>query len=346
MILVGLLGLTAWVWTRSEALGEAEAAYRRARDPIELANTLRLALDHLDRRPWSRPAALVAARCLSRLDYVDEAEPYYRRVGLARLERADLKLRAFGIMRANRREPAIAAYRQVLARWPEDLDAWRTIGGIELTMARWDEASAVGRHLAQLPGGSAVGHRLAATAFHRAMNPDAAIAEAEALLRADPELASVDPAARSIFWSELAQDLMATGRLVEARRQLGRALAERDDAVLQSLLGRSYLLDGDRDRADEAFRRALARNARVASAWLGLGQIALERGRAAEALEPLQRARQLAPKSLEAVHGLAHAYRLLGRPEEARRFRDLAATLRRQATEPSRGMGAPARVRP
>lgn len=346
VVLAGLVGLSAWTWTRSEALGEAEVAYRRARDPLELSNALRLALDHLDRRPWSRPAALLAARCLSRLDFADDAERYYQRVGLARLGRDDLKLRAFGIMRSNRREQALAAYRLVLKRWPEDLDAWRTLGGIELTMSRWEEAAAAGQRLGRVPGGAAIGHRLAATALHRAANPEAAIAEAEALLRIDPDLASVAPAARSIFWSELAQDLMAIGRLAEARRVLDKALGTREDAVLLILLGQAYLREGDRDRAETAFQRALAVTDRAGSAWLGLGQIALQRGRPAEAIEPLRRARRLLPRAFEAAHGLANAYRQLGQGASARHYQEVAEMLRRQASGATRGMGAPVRAQP
>src|SRR5262249_9536445 len=73
VVLLGLSLLTAWNLTRSDALGEA----RRAEARGDLAEGLQRALDHLVRQPWSHEAALVAARCLSRLDYADEAEEYY-----------------------------------------------------------------------------------------------------------------------------------------------------------------------------------------------------------------------------------------------------------------------------
>ena len=74
ILLTGLLALTAWNVTRSEALGQARRSMRG-----ELTTCLRYSLDHLERRPWSREAALLAARCLSRLDFADAAEPYYKR---------------------------------------------------------------------------------------------------------------------------------------------------------------------------------------------------------------------------------------------------------------------------
>jgi len=63
--------LTAWNVTRSDALDRAEHAYNR----VDLPGCLGLALDHLDRRPWSREAARLAALCLSRLDFADRAAP-------------------------------------------------------------------------------------------------------------------------------------------------------------------------------------------------------------------------------------------------------------------------------
>ena len=67
----------------------------------ELTTCLRYSLDHLERRPWSREAALLAARCLSRLDFADAAEPHYERTG--ELDLNDLQIRAFGLVQGNHR---------------------------------------------------------------------------------------------------------------------------------------------------------------------------------------------------------------------------------------------------
>src|SRR5437879_1406625 len=93
VLLVGLLALTAWNVTRSAALAQARQTYARG----ELIPCLEHALDHLQRRPWSREAALLAARCLSRLDYASEAEVYYERAG--RLSLSDSQIRAYGLAR-------------------------------------------------------------------------------------------------------------------------------------------------------------------------------------------------------------------------------------------------------
>ena len=70
LVIACLLILTVWNHTRCVALGEAQAAYGRG----DYATGLSRAYDHLDRSPWSREAARVAALCLSRLDFPDAAE--------------------------------------------------------------------------------------------------------------------------------------------------------------------------------------------------------------------------------------------------------------------------------
>src|SRR4051794_23529221 len=77
LLLAGLLAFTGWSFARSAALAEAESAFERD----DLKTALRRALDHLERRPWSIEATRVAARCLSKLDFADLAEPYWLRAG-------------------------------------------------------------------------------------------------------------------------------------------------------------------------------------------------------------------------------------------------------------------------
>src|SRR5205807_9761401 len=131
--------------TRTDAGAEAEAPRRRG----DLVAGMRRAQDHLDPRPWSQRAARMAALCLSRLDFADSAEPYYRRAG--RLSRDDLHVRAYGLVRANRRLQAEAAYRQILEQWPDDPLALRRLGAELITMMRWDEALEVARRLVRAP---------------------------------------------------------------------------------------------------------------------------------------------------------------------------------------------------
>ena len=127
-ILTALASSTVWNVTRSEALTEAERACAR----VDLAGCLQHALDHLERRPWSRDAALLAARCLSRLDYAEQAEAYYRRAGTLSLQ--DQQIRAFGLVRGPHPERAIPAYREILRIAPDKVTAMRRLAAVLLAI--------------------------------------------------------------------------------------------------------------------------------------------------------------------------------------------------------------------
>ena len=88
-VILGLMICLAWNLTRTDAIAAAHSAYQRG----ELVQSLQFALDYSNRRPWSREAALVAVRCLSRLDYAEEAEPYFQRraIGVERSANSSLR---------------------------------------------------------------------------------------------------------------------------------------------------------------------------------------------------------------------------------------------------------------
>src|SRR5262249_37917424 len=131
-IVIALSAATAWNLTRSEALADAERAYARG----DWVGGLRHALDHLERRPWSRDASLLSARCLSRLDYSEQAEAYYRRTGPLSL--SDQQLRAYSLVRGPHPERAIPAYHEILRLDPENVTAMRRLAAVLL--ARGDKA--------------------------------------------------------------------------------------------------------------------------------------------------------------------------------------------------------------
>ena len=226
------------------ALREAAAAYGRN----DLETALRRALDHLDRRPASRAAALLAARCLSRLDFAEKAEPYYRRAGPLGLD--DLHIRAYGLVRANRREEAVGAYQDILARRPDDVLALRRLAAVRIAQARRDEALALADRLIRIPSGAVIGHTLAGVVHHDTESPERAVAAFERVLALDPDLRLMPLNPRSMFWTYLAQDLLALGRPAEARRGLARALSGSGDATLAGLMGQAYRQEGDFDEAE------------------------------------------------------------------------------------------------
>ncbi len=359
LLLVGLAGLTAWHATYSAALGTAAEAEARG----DILAALRGALEHLDRRPWSRDAARVAARCLSRLDFAERAEPYYLRAGDLSIE--DRHYRAYGLVRANLRERAVEAYRQILALRPGDLTSLRLQAGVLLSQERWDEAHEVARRLIEIPQGPlsallpvavadrwtlkptrvasapAIGYTLRGLLHHDLLESEAATEAFERVLAIDPDLQSI-PLDPTHFWSLMVEDLLADGRAADALRYLARASEGREVPALLDLMGRAHLQQSAIDEAERCWRRAVELSPDHLHAWLSLGQIELRRDRADEAVRLFTRAAAIEPGSSEAAYGLALAHGRLGREDEARRYRAEADRLRRKPSKEARNLGATA----
>jgi tetratricopeptide (TPR) repeat protein len=331
------VALTAWNATRSAALAEARAAYDRG----DLVSALSRALDHLDRRPWSRDAALLAGRCLSEKAYPDLAESYYRKAEAAGpLGLDDLQVRGLGLVRAIRFDQAARVYEEILRRWPNDPTALRRLATIYYTQQRMDQALALAKRLSVVPEGAVPGYALIGTVHHDDAARAEAIAAYEKVLELDPELKSM-PLPTAIFWDELTKDLIATGRAPEARRILAAAQARRDDdAELHYVRGTVEEALGAVDTAEMSWLRALEIAPNHLRAWRALGRFELKRGRLDEALRRLTRASELDPNDYETAYSLSLALRRSGRAEEANAVAKRAEELRAKAKPSRHGMGA------
>ena len=324
LVLAALAGLTAWNLTRSDALDEADRAYTRG----DLSAALSDALDHLRRRPWSTGAARVAALCFSRLDFADEAEPYYRRGGDLSLD--DLQVRAYGLVRGNHRKRAVAAFHEILERWPENVTALRRLAAVELSMSNDPELLRLAGRLVEIPGGAAIGHTLFGVVQQNQDNPELAVPSFEKVLELDPELKQM-PLPRRLFWGQLVGDLLVMGRFADARKYLNRALTENPDPdpYLMTMLGRAYYMEGAVDEAERCYRKAIELDPTYAQPYQLLGKVELGRKGYDEALSLLRRAVALGPGDRQSVYALATAYRLVGRTGEAdalrKRFEELRA---------------------
>ena len=220
LLLIGLLALTGWNVTRSNGLDQARQAYARG----DLVACLQRTLDHLSRRPWSREAALLAARCLSRLDFPDAAESYYHRAGPLSLD--DLQIRAYGLVRGNHRQQAIQAYEEILARWPDNVTALRRLAAVQLSENNIPQLESLADRLIQSPGGAAIGYTLQGVVAHNDRNYERAVTAFEHVLELDPEL-RVMPLPRSLFWSNLADDLIKIGRFDDVKELLDQSPGQR-----------------------------------------------------------------------------------------------------------------------
>lgn len=321
---IALLVLTAWNLTRSQALVSAHQAYARG----DLSPCLEHALDHLTRRPWSREAALLAARCLSQLDHADAAEPYYKHAGS--LELNDLHIRAFGLVRANQRQRAIEAYEKILTRWPDNVTALRRLAAVQFTEKNIPQLESLANRLIQNPNGMIIGYSLDGAVAHSEKNYERAVAAFEHVLDHDPELRTM-PLPRQIFWSDLAEDLIKLGRHADASRYLTQALSQSSDPPLMNLLGQAYLLQGQFDEAERCFQQAAQWEPQDYAPLYNLGKVALQRQKPKQAQEYLEAAHKLAPRRLDVLHSLISAYRLLRKPGDVARLEKLMSELRRKA---------------
>jgi tetratricopeptide (TPR) repeat protein len=330
---VGLLAIVVWTELHPRDLDEAEAAYRRN----DLVKALRLAEAHLARRPGSRSASLLAARCLSRLGRPDRAEELYQRD--LPLDVEDMHLRAYALVLANRREPAIRAYREILKRRPLDVLALSRFAAVLISESRWGETLDVAHRLIETPDGAVIGHTLAGVVHHNTKDPELAVFAFDRVLELDPELRHMPLKPRSMFWTQFGHDLLVVGRWADARKCLERALADGDDPKVADLLGQSYYLEGALAEAERYWRLALQWDSDRYGTWWRIGKLELQRGRPAEAVESLRRASSIQPNALGPLYTLSLAYRRLGRKDEADRCMKRAEQIRGRPDATSRGGG-------
>jgi tetratricopeptide (TPR) repeat protein len=319
--LASLVILTAWNLTRSDALIEARQAYKRG----DATHCLQSALDHLDRQPWSREAALHAARSLSLLDYATEAEPYYRRAGAMELN--DLQIRAYGLVRGNYREDAIQAYEEILARWPENVTALRRLAAVQLSQNNYQQLLTLSQRLDQVPNGAAVGATLRGVIAHNEREFEQAVASFERVVELDPDLQEM-PLPRGLFWSQFAEDLMSCGRYEQTARYLAKALESGPDALLMVLLGRAYFQQGKLDEAERCFHDAAEWNPKDYGPHLDLGKLDLQRKSYSSALNHLERALAISPRQTDVLYVLARVHHLLGHTTVANHIEETMKQLR------------------
>jgi tetratricopeptide (TPR) repeat protein len=330
LVAAGMLAAFAWSELHPAALDQAEAAYRRN----NLQAALQIALAHLERRPFSRTAAALAARCLYRLGEPDRAEIYYQKAGS--VDRDDRHIRAYALVVNNRREPAIQAYQEILLSQPDDVLALSRMGAVLISQNRWDEALKAADRLIKVKGGAVIGHTLAGVVHHNMREPEQAIDDFSRVLALDPQLEQMPLKPRSMFWVDLGANLLSIGRTQEARRYLMRAIDERGDATVLDLLGHACYLQGEFADAENYWRRALEWEEDRFGTWWRIGKLELQRGRPEQAIEPLRRAAALEPKAAGPLYSLSLAFRRLGRKQEADRLKEQAERLRAATTSTPR----------
>jgi len=326
-ILVALSAVTVWNVTRSDALNAARRSYTQG----DWAVCLEYSLDYLRRRPWSREAALLAAHTLNRLDYAEQAETYYQRAGALSL--SDLQIRAYGLVRGPHPERAIPVFNEILARSPQNISAMRRLAAVLLAQNQTEELLKLAERLEHTSHGAIIGSTLRGVAYHNDRNPQQAVVAFRRVLELDPQFRET-PLARTLFWSHLANDLVESGRIDDARQALLQALANAPDPALLNQLGRTYFLQGDLDGAERCFRQAVDLAPAQYEAYVELAKLALQRRDRQEALKQLNQARALAPRDQSVLYSLVSVYRQLGRTADADQVQEALTQLREQQALP------------
>ena len=175
---------------------------------------MRIALGQLKSQPRDRRAALLAARCLTRLGFHGPAEEHFRAAGHLASGLDDLQDRAFGLVQNGRPERAAELYRDILARWPDDILALKRLSAAYMSLKQWKRVLDVADRLIAVQGGEVSGQTLAGIAHHELKHYDQAVAAGDRVLALDPELKEM-PLPHGLFWNNLALDLMAVGRTSE-----------------------------------------------------------------------------------------------------------------------------------
>jgi tetratricopeptide (TPR) repeat protein len=325
-----LAAAIGWFEYDPPALAHANDAYRRN----ELEEALSIARGHLDRRPYCRAATLLVARCLSRLGRPKEGEPYYQKASPLNLE--DRHIRAYALVLSNARDPAILAYQEILRLWPQDVLALRRMAAVLISESRWYDAMDAARRLTQIPSAAVIGHTLAGVVHDSTGESEEATNDFDQVMALDPELKKMPLKPRSMFWAEYGRNLILIGRTEDAKRYLHRALGEGDDPTIADLLGEAYSLQGAFEDAEQCWRLALQLEPTRHGTWWRLGKLELQRGRPAEAIDPLRRSTALRPDAVGPLYSLSLAYRRLGRNALALEYTNQANRLRARNGEPAR----------
>ncbi len=322
-----LVALPAWFLTRFDPLGKADKAFEQH----QYQSALAAGQNHMKWFPNDRLAALMVARCLMRLGRAPEAEAYYQKA--APLDLADAQVRAYNLVNLHEPKQAASAYDELLSRWPDDVLALKRLAAVRMAMKQWRDVLKIADRLIANSGEEVAGQTMAAIAHHELKHYDQAITSTLRVLELDHELKRM-PLPRTLFWNNLALDLMAVGRTDEARRYLTGALAQSQDAGLMELVGLTYSQQGALDLAERCWRQAESWDPDNADVCLDLGRLAVNQQRWTEAVGFLKRAADRSTEAVEPLYSLSQAYRMLGNLTEAERYRRLADERRQHVPRP------------
>jgi predicted O-linked N-acetylglucosamine transferase (SPINDLY family) len=201
-------------------------------------------------------------------------------------------------------------YRQILAAYPDEADAWNLLGVIHTQRGRHEAGiECIQRALALRPDWSEGLYNLGWALFQQRKFEDAAACYRRAI-ELKPEYAEAH--------DNLGLALQGEGKLDEAVACHRRALELKPDfAAAHNNLGLALQGQQKLEQAAACYRKALQLRPDFLKAQVNLGNIWTAQGKYAQAVACLQRALQLQPDAAAAHCSLGNALGFSGKPDEA-----------------------------
>lgn len=173
---------------------------------------------------------------------------------------------------------------------------------------------------------SAEAHAMMGTAYDKMFQESKAVEEYQAAEKANPDFPGVHSGLGQVYWRQHNVE----GAKAELQEELKRFPT---DPVSNCLLGEIALEESKFDEARALFVAAVQVNPQYKEALFGLGKTENKMGEAANAIEPLRKAIKIDPDYLEAHYHLGNALVTLGKTEEGKKERAIAAAIQAKQRE-------------
>ena len=274
---VGFCWLVAWGWVRLwDAASARRPAWRKA-----LLGTLGLV------------AALYALRVVARnRDWRDDVTLYTKTLAVSPDSYHIRNNLGTVYWKQGQTEAAEREWREALRLAPRNAIILNNLGLAETKQKRYTEAVEYLRRAMRLKPNYTDPHLNLGAAYEEMGRR----AEAELQLRAAVALAPLNVDARN----RLGKLYFETGRLTEAEEQFHKSVESEPNATGFSALGDIYLARGERARAEQAFREAVAVERFDSHAHFSLGELHAADGRTAEAIREYQAGLETDPTNAQA----------------------------------------------
>ena len=130
-----------------------------------------------------------------------------------------MQTRAVGLLQSDLPWQAIVVYEDILVQWPDNALALKRSAAVRMGMKQWRKVLELAARLVAIAGEEVAGRTLEGIAHHELKQYAQAVSASSRVLDLDPELKTM-LLPRTLFWNNLALDLMALGRTDEVAGEL------------------------------------------------------------------------------------------------------------------------------